>query len=194
MQILILLIFSGFIGLTLVIVQWQVHRNGSTSITIRKAFHVVIFGVFLIGFLYQVAFLYLASGVVFAIFLLLEAVRVAQIEYVAPILNQAVNAFVDDRDAGLIALTPIYLLIGCAVPLFLHPSSVSRYWDSAAWTLVPLLSGVLSVGIGDSFAGVVGSKWGRHKWRGSPKSIEGCAANVVSQVLTLAVLNHFGEK
>ena len=45
-----------------------------------------------------------------------------------------------------------------------------------------IFSGVLSVGIGDAVASVVGSKHGVTKWPGSPKTYLGTAASVASQL------------
>ena len=52
-----------------------------------------------------------------------------------------------------------------------------------------MLSGALSVGIGDSAASIVGSCYGYYKWPYSPKkSVDGTIASVVSQVFLLLIL------
>ena len=45
------------------------------------------------------------------------------------------------------------------------------------------MSGVISIGIGDSAASIVGSKFGRFKFPGSPKTFEGTLASVLSQII-----------
>lgn len=57
----------------------------------------------------------------------------------------------------------MYLLIGIATPLFVHPAPC----DPSAMGLLVLLSGILSVGIGDTAASYFGSKYGKHKWPGN---------------------------
>lgn len=83
--------------------------------------------------------------------------------------------FIDEKDAGHVALTPLYLLIGCSLPLWIHPSP-SDITGSAGFDFLALSSGVLSVGIGDTVASFVGSNFGRHKW------LSNC---VLSQILLL---------
>ena len=50
------------------------------------------------------------------------------------------------------------------------------------------MSGVITVGIGDSFASLIGSKYGRRIYLGSKKSLEGTLALAMSQALTFALL------
>lgn len=134
--------------------------------------------------------LFLCAGVVLALFFLLEAVRVGKVEFFSSALEQTVVAFKDGQDAGILALTPIYLLLGCASPLFLSPVA----FFSGQEMLLPLVSGVISIGVGDSFAGVVGTRFGRHRLKGSFKSIEGTVANAVSQIVTLVGLTLVGRR
>lgn len=169
---------------------WHASSGRPTSTALRKSFHIVIVIVFLIGILFQRLVLFMGAGVAFSIILLLEAIRVGQVEYLSGILDRMVASFVDGQDAGMIALTPIYLLIGSAAPLFLSPVAMAGGRE----VILPLLSGVLSVGVGDSFAGLVGSLYGRHMWQGSKKSIEGTVANAISQLVFIGLLMWTGER
>lgn len=156
------------LGLTATCVAWFVTRRGSSSTRIRKYFHVLIVLVFVPGLVYQCSLLLVASGMILAVFVLLEAVRLIRIVPFYDVLQQAVLTFVDAQDSGLVALTPIYLLSGCSLPLWLHPCPCDKT-DSAGAELMPLMAGVLSVGIGDAAASVFGSQFGRHKWTSKSK-------------------------
>lgn len=52
------------------------------------------------------------------------------------------------------------------------------------------LSGIITVGIGDSFASIIGSRYGRHKFFGAKKSVEGSLALIVSQILVFLFLDY----
>lgn len=86
--------------------------------------------------------------------------------------------FADEKDL-LISLTPLYLLAGLSAFLWMPTENMS---------LLHLMSGVLTIGIGDTAASIIGSTWGKHKWIGTDKSIEGTIACVVAQLLFIFVL------
>jgi len=84
------------------------------------------------------------------------------------LIENCVSIFKDGQDEGLTILTPIYLLTGISLPLWLNvvgSSSSSSLFDSSQ-NIAAALAGVLSIGIGDTFASVGGSKFGSHKWKG----------------------------
>ena len=126
-----------------------------------------------------------------AILCVLETARVIKLYPVADVLETSVSAFIDEKDAGYIALTPIYLLVGCACGLWIHPSPCDLA-DTTEDEILPLIAGILSVGVGDTFASVVGSKLGKHKWPQSKKSVEGTLASIVGQSLFLVILWRVG--
>uniref|UniRef100_A0A2M3ZWV2 dolichol kinase n=1 Tax=Anopheles braziliensis TaxID=58242 RepID=A0A2M3ZWV2_9DIPT len=56
-----------------------------------------------------------------------------------------------------------------------------------------LSAGILSIGIGDTAASVVGYYFGRHKWNASTsKSVEGTLASVILQSLAVYGMYHLG--
>ena len=104
---------------------------------------------------------------------ILKLVRILNIPPFGPILQEAFYSFADEKDT-FISLSPMYLLCGLSATLWLPTESMR---------LLPLMSGILTIGVGDSAASMIGSKWGNHKWVESHKSIEGTIACVVSQLI-----------
>ena len=99
------------------------------------------------------------------------------------ILQQGHSVYADEKDE-FVSLTPLYLLCGLSFPLWMPANDIG---------ILPLLSGVLTVGIGDAAASYIGSNWGKHKLIGSKKSMEGLAACIISQLALIYSLAAFGK-
>lgn len=212
-----IVLYVGLIGLTVSAVAWQVNRRQQSNTRTRKIFHFLIVLVYLPSLIYQCSFLFLASGIALAVFIVAETIRVIKLAPFHSILDQAIKSFIDEKDAGLIALTPIYLLVGCSLPLWIHPCPCDLT-DSAGFEILPLLAGVISVGFGDTAASIVGSKFGRIPWPceyigiysggkqvfhasslsfclikiDCAKTIEGTLAGILAQAVVLPFLIYFG--
>ncbi|CAD6248108.1 unnamed protein product [Miscanthus lutarioriparius] len=90
----------------------------------------------------QPAFLDLAFGAAFAVFLILEMIRF-------------MNAFTDHRDSEILIVSHFSLLLGCALPKWMSSGLNDR-------PLAPF-AGILSLGIGDTMASMIGYKVWRVK-------------------------------
>lgn len=55
----------------------------------------------------------------------LQYVRLSWIPPLGQVIQSALITFVDEKDAGPLILTHLYLLLGCAVPLWLYPGDYS---------------------------------------------------------------------
>uniref|UniRef100_A0A1Q3FCU4 dolichol kinase n=1 Tax=Culex tarsalis TaxID=7177 RepID=A0A1Q3FCU4_CULTA len=183
-------LYLAMLLLTSVFVVWRIQKSTSANTTTRKIFHLLIVLVYLPGLWYQCTILYVGSGFMLALLLLLETCRIVKLAPIYGALDKAVACFIDEKDAGAVALTPIFLLVGCAMPLWIHPVPCDLT-DSAGLDLLKLMAGVLSVGIGDTMASVCGYYLGRHRWPGSVKSVEGTLGCVLGQVATIYALFHF---
>ncbi|XP_058061969.1 dolichol kinase [Anopheles bellator] len=184
--------YLALLLLTVSFVIWQFSYGRRSTTATRKVFHLLIVMVYGPGLWCQCGLLYLASGLMLAVLIVLEMARLVQLWPVAPALNTAVRLFIDEKDSGALALTPLYLLVGCSLPLWLHPSPCD-VTNSAGLQILPLLSGVLSIGIGDTAASVVGFYLGKHKWSArSNKSVEGTLACVLLQSLAVFTLYRLG--
>lgn len=163
-NIFLLLFYAGLVVATICVVSWKSTSDEKASTRTRKWFHALTVLVFIPGILFQCSFLYLATGVAFAVMTIFEIIRVADIPPFGNYLKQAFTSFCDEKDSGLIAVTPFYLLIGCSLPLWISPCPCLVSDTASKKDLLQLLAGVLTVGIGDTAASVVGSKLGRCKW------------------------------
>ncbi|VDL82658.1 unnamed protein product [Nippostrongylus brasiliensis] len=73
--------------------------------------------------------------------------------------------------------------MGVFLPLFLSPNDNTPHLYH--------LSGVASVGVGDSFAAIIGSKYGVTKWPRRKKTVEGSLAMGASMAAFLLVARLF---
>lgn len=90
-------------------------------------------------------------------------VRLLKLGPLSAFLQEGFVVFADQKDSGGISLTPIYLLIGCSLPLWIHPARCAL----RAAVTIPVLSGLIAVGVGDTAASIIGSLYGKHKWPGN---------------------------
>ncbi|XP_075732758.1 dolichol kinase-like [Rhipicephalus microplus] len=120
--------------------------------------------------------MYLACGAALGVFVPLKVFRTLSILPVGPRIQNAFAMFVDEKDAGTFIRTSAYLFTGCAAPLLLFLGPMK---DPGKMPI--LLSGTITLGIGDTAASVVGSKLSKPQWPGTPKSAEGTLAAIVTQ-------------
>ncbi|XP_076643641.1 dolichol kinase [Halictus rubicundus] len=168
--------------LAIIAVTYQTLWNFQATTSIRKIFHILAVLVYIPGLIYEQTLLYFASGVIMGLFIFLELVRYLRISPLGEILEQGFSVYVDEKD-NLISLTALYLLSGLSFPIWMPSNNIP---------LVALFSGVLTVGVGDTTASIIGSKWGFHKWSHSNKSIEGTLACIFSQVVLICALTFMG--
>lgn len=149
-------------------------ESALSQVVVRKYFHILALVMFVPTILLNVRFMALAFAVALAIFVVLESLRICDVPPVVAVMNPFMQSYVDDRDEGRAVLTHIYLLLGCALPVFFN-YFVLRGIFSASGLLIAL-SGVTVTGLGDAMASYCGIRFGRHRWRNSRKTLEGSAA------------------
>ena len=173
--VMLLGFWLSLVAVTLVVVQLRTTK--ATTVT-RKVFHLLVILVYVSGIWVDRSFTKFCSLLTLALFVVIEYVRAFKIQPLSRKIDEYFVIFTDEKDQGFLILTNIYLLIGTFAPLWMAPANASP---------LLLMSGVLSVGIGDAAASIVGSQYGRIKWPFSKKTIEGTLASIVSQVLFLLV-------
>ncbi|KAK9120638.1 hypothetical protein Syun_018255 [Stephania yunnanensis] len=150
-------------------------------ILLRKYYHLVAVLMFSPALIFQPNFLDLAFGAALAVFLMLEVIRVWRIWPIGKQVHQFMNAFADHRDSDLLIVSHFSLLLGCALPKWM----CSEFNDRP---LAPF-AGILSLGIGDTMASMVGHKYGVLRWsKTGKKTVEGTAAGITSVLVACSVL------
>ena len=165
--------------------------------TRRKVFHGMMVAMLLPCVFVDPCFVALALILILAIFLLLDLFRASQLPPISRPLTNFLAPYVDGRDhRGPVVISHIFLLIGCAIPLWLSLAGAPRSgvgpwvgWDVDERD-VSMVSGVICVGMGDAAASLIGRRYGRHKWLWSGgKSLEGSLAFAVAVTIGL-VFSH----
>ena len=163
--------------------------------TRRKVFHGMMVAMFLPSTFVDPTFISLALILVLAIFLLLDLFRASQLSPVSKPLTRFLAPYVDGRDyKGPVIVSHIFLLIGCATPLWLSLAASGRTGDTPweGWGVphrdLSMISGVICVGMGDAAASLIGRRYGRHRWCWSGgKSLEGSLAFALAVILGLCL-------
>lgn len=136
---------------------YNISKNSKIErILLRKYYHLVAVLMFVPAVIFQPLFLNLAFGAALGVFLVLEIIRVWRIWPLGPLVHKFMNAFTDHRDSDLLIVSHFSLLLGCALPI----------WMSSGFNDRPLapFAGILSLGIGDTMASMVGYKYGVLRW------------------------------
>ncbi|KAJ3512879.1 hypothetical protein NLJ89_g3256 [Agrocybe chaxingu] len=143
----------------------------------RKFFHGLAVVMFVPGVAIDPAFTHLSFSAAFALFTFAEYVRYFAIYPFGAAVHLFMNEFLDHKDSGTAILSHFYLLTGCAGSLWLEgPSMLLQF------------TGILTLGLGDAAASIVGRRLGIHRWSPtSSKTVEGSLAFVAS-VFTAALL------
>ena len=161
--------------------------------TRRKVFHGMMVLMFLPTIFVDPPFIALALTLILAIFLLLDLFRASQLPPLSKPLTYFLAPYVDGRDhRGPVIVSHIFLLIGCAIPLWLSLVATPRKKDSPwlGWEVeacdLSMTAGVVCVGMGDAAASLIGRRFGRRRWPWSGgKSLEGSLAFAVAVVVGL---------
>lgn len=156
-------------------------------LTARKYFHFLAVLIFTPGIAFCPEFTAVATALVLVAFLGAEVVRVFRVQPVAGIIHPYVTRYLDSRESGPLAVSHAYLLLGMGMPLWIRlgcgRASQSSYIG---------MGGVVTLGVGDAMASLVGCNYGRHKlplWvdRMGKKSVEGTVVSALSMLVVLAL-------
>ncbi|XP_014476856.1 PREDICTED: dolichol kinase isoform X2 [Dinoponera quadriceps] len=181
-RIALVVYWAVCVVLSIFIITYQISSKSRATSSTRKIFHILAMFVYIPGMICDISMLYLASGVIFALLMGIELIRLLKVPPLGKVLQDGFVVFADEKDF-MLSLTPLYLMSGLSFPLWMPTSNL---------TFLALMSGVLTVGVGDTAASFVGGKWGSHKWVDTDKTIEGTVACVFSQVCVILALTCCG--
>lgn len=129
--------------------------------------------------------MFLAYGIALSLFIIIECIRFEFKNYkYGLVLHKLLKKFTDARDAGPLITSHFYLLLGCALPLW--QSIIQESNDKLCFIL-----GVLILGIGDMMASFIGVLYGKHRWNGLNKTIEGTIAAFLSTFIVAIFISKF---
>lgn len=176
--------------------------------TRRKVFHGMMVAMLLPTAFIDPCFLALGLNLVLVVFLLLDLLRASQLKPLSKPLARFLAPYVDGRDLrGPVIVSHMFLLIGCAIPLWLSLAGYDRRASNpfnihtsqatngrgdpwAGWELLngssqsrdlSMVAGVICVGMGDAAASLIGRRYGKRKWPwAGGKSLEGSTAFAVA--------------
>ena len=114
----------------------------------------------------------------------------------ARFLQEHLNKFRGKQDTGPLILTPLFLLIGLSIPVWLRYGVVwegallSRENTTFLQSVLPYV-GVMSVGVGDACAACIGISFGRIHLPGTHKTVEGLLGNMAGQALFMVLVGPY---
>eukprot|EP00617_Octactis_speculum_P006788 CAMPEP_0185792484 /NCGR_PEP_ID=MMETSP1174-20130828/158958_1 /TAXON_ID=35687 /ORGANISM="Dictyocha speculum, Strain CCMP1381" /LENGTH=296 /DNA_ID=CAMNT_0028487555 /DNA_START=951 /DNA_END=1841 /DNA_ORIENTATION=- len=181
-------------------------------IVVRKLFHLLAVVLFAPVTIADPDLMSLAYAGATALLVIAEAFRVAKAGAVGRFIGTLWCRFVDEREmteasyayskdkaqsnrpGSALVLTPIYLLIGCALPLWISHflfQSCRPVSGAAQMNLAQMnLAGVAAIGVGDAMAAIVGKTIGRNKWPDSSRTFEGSFSFWIGLVVFYTVMQH----
>lgn len=152
----------------------------------RKAWHYILFASLAYPALVkEPVFTAIAVlGSVF-VFIVVEFVRASRLGWLGSFLDTHLRYFQDEKDAnGPLNLSYIFLLVGVAIPIA---------YGLAVDDVVSIRSyiGLITLGLSDSTASIVGRAFGKIKWKGGNRTLEGTITHIVVTFASFAVVDRY---
>lgn len=158
----------------------KVFTNVNLSIK-RKVWHFVLFAMIIKPMKEEPELVSIALFGILGLLIAVEMVRSNELPPFGKSIKNLFKNFEDQKDTdGKFTLSYIYLLLGISLPFWCN--NVDGLRESS-------YVGLITLGLGDSFASIVGSRFGYSKWPNSQKSIEGSVTMCISTFLGYVLLD-----
>ncbi|QSL64631.1 hypothetical protein MERGE_001932 [Pneumocystis wakefieldiae] len=165
--------------------------SGSKLDRRRKLFHGLVIIMFLPTLYLDPLFSNISFSIAFALFCVIEVIRILALPPYGIFLHLFLSQFTDERDnKGNIIVSYLYLLLGCACPLWLDFIGITLDEQNQYQLKLKAISGILCLGFGDSAASMIGKKFGRLHWPNSKKTVEGTFAFILAVLFGGALVKY----
>ncbi|EJS42434.1 sec59p [Saccharomyces arboricola H-6] len=172
------ILFAWFSILILSIPSILIEKESLSLNTSRKLWHFIIFSLIVPSFQIDSNFVKIALSGTIPIFLSIEYIRFQNLPPLGSAIESQLRKFADTRDhSGPLIISYLYLLFGISGPLLINNSPM----------------GLIGLGIGDSLASIIGKRYGRIRWRGTQKTMEGTLAFITTSFIVCLILLHFDK-
>lgn len=148
----------------------------------RKIWHFVLFFMVIGPLVKDPELVSVALFGIAGILIVIELIRANSLPPFGSKINDLFVSFLDSKDQGEWVTSYIYLVIGFGVPLWITNLDITRETSYL---------GLVTLGFGDSFASLIGKRYGETKWPTSEKSMEGSFAFVVGSILGFGIVDFF---
>ena len=152
----------------------------------RKYYHLIAMLIIVPGTLSSYNFMHLSLSFGLSFLMGCEILRVLKVKPWSDTIQGFVSEFLDSKDEeGTWILSHLYLLGGCGGGVWLNSllisSSPAPFQFLSSVDLLPL-TGLIVLGVGDSMASVLGLSYGKHRWWGTKKTLEGTFGGMILMV------------
>ncbi|GME84152.1 unnamed protein product [Ambrosiozyma monospora] len=179
-------IFKYWIGAFVTVIPAFVLVSSYLPLDVRRKFwHYALFSALAYPLIIDPELVSLALVGLLGIFLFVELQRATKLKPFGEFFASVLKPFQDKRDSsGLIVVSYLFLVLGVGLPI----------WFNGATGLNESCIGLITLGLGDSSASLIGKRIGKHKWfNGSNKSFEGSAAFLLATGAGLSVMRSLGQ-
>ena len=186
-HVVLLAYWIAALAVGLPLIHWVAANLAWPLIITRKLYHLLALAMFAPAVLLAPDFMRLSFGLALAVLLVVEYVRIARVPPLGRTAHAYLRSYTDSRDEGTAILTHVYLLLGCALPLWLFPAYAPATQRHAAMPYAAL-GGLVMLGAGDAAGAIIGSTIGQVRWPGGRKTLEGTLAATLASLSTVSLL------
>lgn len=119
------------------------------------------------------------------VFMAVEILRCTRLTFIGEFLHKHLQLFQDEKDLkGPLNLSYIFLLVGVSIPLL---------YGIAVDDVISIRSfiGLVTLGLGDSLASIVGKAYGKTKWKDGTRTLEGTITFIVVTFVGFGAVDYF---